>query len=108
MNTWIPNDFKFYVSWNPAALAFEVYLCGPHMGDGYKTLQTLDWVVETKPLGAHTEPAFYLTEEQAQRLIQQLSERGARPPNVSLAEGKLEATERHLQDLRILLKLRKP
>lgn len=30
-----------------------------------------------------------------------------KPPDVSLAEGKLEATERHLQDLRTLLKLRK-
>jgi hypothetical protein len=50
-------------------------------------------------------PTFKLTPEMLDAFVNALFTNGIRPTKESKTEGKLEATERHLQDLRKLLKL---
>lgn len=65
-------------------------------------IETLDGtkVVE----GEDFKPAFFLNPEQLQALANALDNNGFKPQE-GFVEGKLEATERHLTDLRKLLKL---
>ena len=57
-----------------------------------------------------TKPTMILTEEQTREMIAAFSEiaktRGFEYDSESKAKGKLEATERHLEDMRKLLKLK--
>lgn len=55
-------------------------------------------------LGVNFKPSLELTPEQLQALSNALNENGFKPQE-GFTEGKLEATERHLTDLRKLLKL---
>lgn len=63
---------------------------------------------KTVPLdeAAHSDkPTIILSEDEAQALVEQLSQRGVKAQRGYL-EGKLEATERHLADIREVAKLK--
>lgn len=55
--------------------------------------------------GAVKEPSFKLNKEQLQAFANALNKMGINPQKEYI-EGKLEATERHLKDMRTLLKLK--
>lgn len=65
-----------------------------------------DGVVEIKPVGEAIEPTLYVFTEQLQALALALNESGVKLPEKAFVEGKLEATERHLSDMRKMLKLK--
>lgn len=62
--------------------------------------------------GVQQEPSLHLPgrlgEEVMKAMVNAFSERGIKPESDSKLQGKLEATEKHLEDMRTLLKLRKP
>lgn len=58
-----------------------------------------------KDVGEKPKPTFELEPEQLQAFANALNENGFKPQN-GFVEGKLEGTERHLGDLRALLKLK--
>ncbi len=104
----IPPGFQIRIAYNPAWACYDVYLIGRNTPNGQEFISPVEWKgIEALEGGVIPEPAFRITREQAEVFMEQLSGHGVKPPDVSLAEGKLEATERHLQDLRTLLKLRK-
>lgn len=53
---------------------------------------------------ANPEPTLSLTNEQLRKLAEAINKQGINPQK-EYVEGKLEATENHLQDMRKLLKL---
>ena len=66
-------------------------------------------VMELAPFdpGDHVEPTMKsLSSEFAGALAGALQEKGIKPPEASFVEGKLVATEKHLEDLRSLLSLK--
>lgn len=72
-------------------------------------LDKIDPLREVIPRGAalpYDKASLFLTEEMAQGLFEALQEYGLKPKGQSFVEGKLEATEAHLKDVRTLLKLK--
>lgn len=61
--------------------------------------------IETIEEGIATRPSFYMSPEMLQEFANALDKNGISPKQ-GFVEGKLEATENHLQDLRKLLKLK--
>jgi hypothetical protein len=55
------------------------------------------------PEGSRVAPAFSLNRVEAQRLMDQLWDCGLRPTQGKGSVGQLEATERHLADVRMLV-----
>lgn len=53
--------------------------------------------------GAPMEPTMKLSPETLEAFFNALSRKGFTPPKASHTEGKLEATERHLKDMRKLV-----
>jgi len=76
----------------------------------YKNEKWISTDIEEGVLGL--EPSLNLPgrmgEEVMQAIVEAFNERGIKPESGNKTEGKLEATEKHLEDLRMLLKLRKP
>ena len=103
----IPQDVEFRIAYNPAWAAYDVYIMGKRTQEGRQIIvvKTLESVLVREGEG-YPAPTLSLTPHQASAFVAQLSAMGVKPPDVSLAEGKLLATEQHLQDLRALLKLR--
>lgn len=52
------------------------------------------------PMGAEVRPLLRLTDEEAQRLIDQLWEAGVRPSNTVGSVGQLAAVQAHLDDMK--------
>lgn len=53
--------------------------------------------------GAYVEPTFRIPENVLPVLMEALSKNGVKLPEKAFIEGKLEATERHLEDMRTLV-----
>lgn len=53
--------------------------------------------------GVQQEPSFRLSNDVVEVLFQKLSEQGFKPKESSFIEGKLQATESHLEDMRKLV-----
>ncbi len=51
-------------------------------------------------------PLIWLTEDLARQLVTQLTAKGIKPDQASYTEGKLEATQNHLEDLRTIMKIK--
>lgn len=62
-----------------------------------------DKVVDYKEEGLIEKPSFILTPDMLSGLMAELTRKGIKPPAHSFVEGKLEATERHLEDMRALV-----
>ena len=81
---------------------YNVYLFSG-TGDS-RTFLCKDGVGKTIPYGESTEKSdvifAQMTQEQLQAMIDGLSELGLKTNRDSIAEGKLQATEKHLDDMR--------
>lgn len=66
-----------------------------------------DGIIERFPEGAAIpqEPFMHLEQDMLQSLADALNDNGIKPQQ-GFIEGKLQATENHLQDMRTLLKLK--
>lgn len=63
------------------------------------------WVDIKEGKAVERDPLLSLDSYAAEKLATALAERGIKPKQASFTEGKLEATDAHLKDLRKLLKL---
>ncbi len=59
--------------------------------------------VELPKYGAYAEPTFRISDYMLPMLMEAMIEKGVKPPDKAFNEGKLEATERHLDDMRTLV-----
>jgi len=59
----------------------------------------------THEYGSHLPATLTIETDLLPLLMEALTKKGVKPPAHSFVEGKLDATERHLQDMRKMLKL---
>ncbi len=90
---------KFFVSHVPWRGGYQVFITagmGPE-GRQYCSVTSIE-VKKLKP-GNVSEPAWEMSEEQAQSLLDSLWHTGLRPRDEMLREGALGATQAHLADM---------
>jgi len=73
-------------------------------GDKTDVLQS-NKTIKTIEYGEEYEPTLLIEDDMLQALAEALHEKGINPKK-EYVQGKLEATESHLQDMRVLLKLK--
>lgn len=102
------EDWKTYISKSQFRNGYDVYIY-KNIGDGKKMVQYFNGdMIETKVIEegqAGNGPSLFLMDNIAQALVDELSNKGIKPKQGYL-EGKLEATQDHLKDVRTLLKLK--
>lgn len=86
---------------NPWAEEVEIMLGLYENGKPVSTCKTLEF--EPHPEGAQLSPTFRLYGHEAQELMDMLWECGLRPTQSEQSIGQLDATERHLADMRRLV-----
>jgi hypothetical protein len=100
----LPDCYKFIraiVHRNPWDEDVEIMLALYENGKPVSTCKTLEF--EPLPEGARLNPTFRLFGHEAQELMDMLWECGIRPTQGKQSVGQLEATERHLADMRRLV-----
>lgn len=97
-------DFEVGVAYNPARHAVDIYLT--------RRLSTGKWeyaepipppIISDGGVGLEIRPFMTLDAHTVQKLMDALSQQGYKPDAQAKLEGELEATKRHLEDLRKLL-----
>lgn len=96
-------EWKVKIIDNPSLLGKEVFIYQLH-GEQV-TYVGKDFHEHTVTRGASIEHGLILNEDQLRAFAQALGELGVHPQKEYI-EGKLEATESHLKDMRKLLKLK--
>lgn len=106
------NDWQVYISYIPGMDASAIFLrrktsygLTEYLKDGGSQLITHDG---TKVIKDNEITFAYLDDDQLRALQTAIAGRGIKPPEASYTEGKLEATEKHLEDTRTLLSLNVP
>lgn len=99
---------------NPVSRSWNIWVCQDNP-DGSINVAYPSYAHEEKQsvwveehgisFGQIAEPSLYLGEDLLRQLVTKMQEQGVRPDSESVAEGKLIATEAHLQDLREMLGL---
>lgn len=100
-------DWQVTIKQAIARIGREVWVYRKSSSGGTELLQA-DGTVETVDYGSGKEakPTYFLDEEVFRAIVQEAM-RTVPPPEKMYLEGKNEALEKHLQDLRHLLKLPK-
>lgn len=93
-------DLKFHAARVDYSNRIELRV-GYLAGDTDQVAKPLEFVA--LPDGYYSEPALRLTNEEAQRLMDELWNVGLRPTEGSGSAGALAATQRHLEDMRRLV-----
>lgn len=97
------NEWKVKIYEDPSMDDFKVYILSTSPGDiqtYVSNAKTHEWKVRKD--GEGMEPAMTLTRGMMQALFTALQGQGMKPIEQSYVEGKLEATEEHLKDMRRL------
>jgi len=89
---------------NPAIRGWDVYFLR-EKANGDVEVMGSDELMPASSGGEYPGPTFSFSEELAESLVQGLSGAGVRTESDSRIEGELEATKKHLEDLRELLGL---
>lgn len=102
-NIWF-GDYTVYIQENFQKMTNNVFLFKREQGvdhfvKGNGTVQA----VERGEVAKLDELVFAeMSDDQLRAFASALSERGIKPDHVSVAEGKLEATQKHLEDMRLI------
>ena len=98
-------DWQIAIQWEMAMIGYGLYIFRKN-SDGTVDYKTAEGDVRVRQ-GERADKYLYmcLFEDTAQltQLIEQAEKQGVQAPSTATALGKLEATERHLQDLRLLI-----
>lgn len=98
------GDFKVHIQQTPGMINYRVFLF-QHRQDGTVFIKN-DGTAQTVPEGAtRKEDELYFAEmsdDQLQAFAEALASKGIKTNKDSVAEGKLAATERHLEDMRLI------
>ena len=105
----VGRGWQVSVEHNPSMRAWDVYVLSERQDGGQlyiarPALNDWGWTV-TPVTEQRTDPSLVLAEEVAQGLVTALMQRGVRPDVEARNEGELDATKRHLADLRAMLGL---
>ena len=95
------EGWKATVQFIPGRLATALFVYR-RLPDGRTEVVHGD-TVETPEVEATMKPTLELMPDMAQAILVALSESGVKLPEASFTEGKLEATEKHLEDMRNLV-----
>ena len=102
------NDWKVFVEYRPGMLATFIYISRRVSPDKMQFLtKGGDEVITVEANGALKDEVYYARFEDdiiGSLIVEALDKRGIKAPSQSYIEGKLEATENHLHDLRKLNK----
>lgn len=100
------NEWIVKIVDSPGRFEKELWIFRKAIGGGTEVWYGGEDKIETFAYGAEIpKPSMRLSPDMLYALQSALSGLGIRPDHESVAEGKLEATEAHLADLRHLLKL---
>ena len=100
------NDWQVYIEYRPGMMSTFIYV-SKRAGDSieFMTKGGTEFVTVTDK-GAFKDEVYYARFEDdyiGRLLVEALDKRGIKAPSQSFIEGKYEATNSHLQDLRKLI-----
>lgn len=99
-------------SWEVKIISFAdrlgrgLYIIRKNDREGRNEVLQSDGRIMVADEGVHVEPSLFLSEEIFRELVNAIH-KDYKPSEGKFTEGKLEATEKHLEDLRALLSLKK-
>lgn len=100
------NDgWKCYVEFNPGMITNSVFLVR-RKEFGVREFLLPDNTIKTVKEGERIEDSLVfaqLDDDMIAALMQGFDKHGVKPPEQSYTEGKLQATERHLEDMRMIV-----
>lgn len=100
------DEFKVQILENPASFDLEVYFFHK-VSDHITAVAQADGTLKEYEIASieRPQPTFKASRGTLAALLVAISAQGVKTKDLGFAEGKLEATENHLEDLRTLLKL---
>lgn len=99
------ENWEARIVFKPGQTTQGVYISRKHSSGGREYLKSGEMVETVAPgMAPKDDPYFALLDEDQLKALQvAISEFGIKPPEASYIEGKLEATEKHLEDMRSIV-----